>query len=193
MLHLLQPTDPRWIEIVREDLSGLLADHAHCELKAAQSALAMVGRFGDEAPELIEPLSHLAREETAHFQQVCGHLAERSTPLGKPVKDDYVGALRRRAREDGNDAPLLLDRLLVSALIEARSCERFQCLAQGLADDALQQLYGGLMAAEARHFALFKGLAEQRYGATARRRLKTLATREAEICHTLPLGPTVHG
>ena len=192
MLHLLQPTNPRWVEAATGDLPGLLADHAHCELKAAQSALSMVGRFGDEAPELIEPLSKLAREETAHFREVCGHLEQRGAGLGKPAKDEYVQALRKAARADG-EAPVLLDRLLVSALIEARSCERFQVLADGLADAELAGFYRGLMAAEARHFTLFRGLAEARFGAEARRRLARLAEREAEVAHALPLGPTVHG
>ncbi|MBO6937026.1 MAG: tRNA-(ms[2]io[6]A)-hydroxylase [Deltaproteobacteria bacterium] len=192
MLHLLQPTDPRWIDAVADDLPGLLADHAHCELKAAQSALSMVGRFGGEAPELIEPLSHLAREETAHFREVSEHMEARGVTLGKPEKDDYVGALRKAARADG-EAPALLDRLLVSALIEARSCERFQVLADGLTDESLTAFYRGLMAAEARHFTLFRGLAEARFGADARRRLARLAEREAEVAHALPLGPTVHG
>ena len=77
MLHLLEPTDPRWVEVVAQDLSGLLADHAHCELKAAQSALAIVGRFGADAPELVDPLTTLAREETQHFRQVHEHLVAR--------------------------------------------------------------------------------------------------------------------
>tara|TARA_B100001750_G_C15359094_1_gene521228 strand:+ start:210 stop:740 length:531 start_codon:yes stop_codon:yes gene_type:complete len=174
------------------DVPGLLADHAHCELKAAQSALSMVGRFGDEAPDLVEPLSKLAREETAHFRQVCEHLEARSAGIGRPAKDDYVGALRKAARQDG-EAPAMLDRLLVSALIEARSCERFQVLAEGVPDAELADFYRGLMAAEARHFSLFRGLAEKHFGAEARRRLDRLAEREAEIAHMLPLGPTVHG
>ena len=174
------------------DLPGLLADHAHCELKAAQSALSLVGRFGDEAPELVEPLSKLAREETAHFRQVCEYLEARDARLGRPDKDEYVGALRRAARQDG-EAPILLDRLLVSALIEARSCERFQVLAAGLPDTELATFYRSLMVAEARHFSLFRGLAEARFGPEARRRLARLAEREAEVAHALPLGATVHG
>lgn len=192
MLHLLQPTDPRWIDAVAEDLPGLLADHAHCELKAAQSALSMIGRFGGEAPELVAPLSKLAREETAHFREVSEHMEARGVSLSRPEKDDYVVALRKAARADGEAAPLL-DRLLVSALIEARSCERFRVLAEGLDDETLSAFYRGLMAAEARHFTLFSGLAEARFGAEARRRLGRLAEREAEVAHALPLGPTVHG
>jgi tRNA-(ms[2]io[6]A)-hydroxylase len=193
MLHLLEPTDPRWVEVVAQDLPGLLADHAHCELKAAQSALAIVGRFGTDAPELVDPLTTLAREETQHFRQVHEHLVARGAPLGKPEVDEYVKHLQKAARVDHDEAPALLDRLLVSALIEARSCERFKLLAEHLPDPELAEFYRALMVAEARHFTLFRGLAEARYGADARTRLERLATREASIAHHLPLGPTVHG
>lgn len=193
MLHLLQPTDPSWLDAVAADLDGLLEDHAHCELKAAQSALALVGRFGAEAPEIVEPLSRLAREETAHFQQVHEHLEARGATLGRVEGNGYVKGLMRLARMDHRESPVLLDKLLVSAFIEARSCERFKLLAEGLADEGLASFYRGLMAAEARHFALFRGLAEQRFGAQARRRLEVLADREAEVARELPLGPRVHG
>ncbi len=192
MLHLLQPTPTHWVAAVRDNLDGLLADHAHCELKAAQSALSLIGRFGAEEPQLIEPLADLAREETQHFRQVNQHIEARGGTMTRPGKDEYVNALRTRAREDHGDAPVLLDRLLIAALIEARSCERFKLLAEGLTDE-LAEFYRALMAAEARHFTLFFGLAEQRFGADARRRLELLAEREAEVVHHLPLGPTVHG
>ncbi len=237
MLHLLQPTDPTWVDAAAADLGALLSDHAHCELKAAQSALAIVGRFADDAPEMVEPLCDLAREETEHFRQVYGHLRARATTstaipepstatpeastavltastatpeastagngetpasevvagLGKPEPDAYVNALRKAARADGPAAPILLDRLIVSALIEARSCERFKLLADHLPNPELQTFYRGLMESEARHFSLFRGLAEHRFGADARRRLEKLAEREAAIAEQLPLGPTVHG
>lgn len=192
MLHLLQPTPTDWVTAVREDLDGLLADHAHCELKAAQSALSLIGRFGAEEPGLIEPLAELAREETQHFRQVNERIEARGGTMTRPTKDDYVNALRTRAREDHGDAPVLLDRLLIAALIEARSCERFKLLADGLGSE-LADFYRALMVAEARHFTLFSGLAEERFGADARRRLVLLAEREAEVVHHLPLGPTVHG
>ncbi len=193
MLHLLQPTPRRWVEAVQEDVEGMLLDHAHCELKAAQSALAIVGRFGSDAPELIDPLSELAREETAHFRQVHQHIRDRGRELGKPEKDEYVAGLMKAARRDEKKQPILLDRLIVSALIEARSCERFKVLAEGLNNEALQMFYKGLMAAEARHFRMFSGLAESIFGADARLRLKVVAKREAEVAGMLPLGPKVHG
>lgn len=194
MLNLLRPTDPSWVDAARADLPGLLSDHAHCEIKAAQSALSLVARFGGEHPELVDPLSALAREETAHFREVQGHLDERGGRLGKPPVDDYVRALREAAHRERGDADPFLDRLLVCALIEARSCERFKLLADHLGLDGLTPFYAGLMVAEARHYRLFSELAERLFGAAVSRpRLAHLAELEAEIADRLPLGPTVHG
>ncbi|MBZ0116973.1 MAG: tRNA-(ms[2]io[6]A)-hydroxylase, partial [Sandaracinaceae bacterium] len=114
--------------------------------------------------------------------------------LALPAADGYVGALRRLAREDHRDVPVLLDRLLVSALIEGRSCERFAVLADRLREADLRDFYGTLMQSEARHFRLFCRLAEERFGlAESRGRLRVLAEREALVADQLPLGPTVHG
>lgn len=194
MLGLLRPTDPRWVEAVEGDLDRLLSDHAHCELKAAHSALSLVGRFGGEAPEIVAPLVALAKEETSHFDLVHRKIDERGRPLAVPASDRYVVELRRAARQDHRDHPIFLDRLLISALIEARSCERFSLLARGLKSAELRRFYEGLMESEARHYRLFCRLAEQRFGfETTRARLAELAEREAAIADQLPLGPTVHG
>jgi tRNA-(ms[2]io[6]A)-hydroxylase len=193
MLGLLAPTDPRWVQVVERDLDRLLADHAHCELKAAHTALSLVGRFGGEMPSLVGPLVALAHEEIEHFREVERRLRERGGTLGPPSSDAYVVGLRRAARADPA-APALLDRLLVSALIEARSCERFRLLAERLSEDSLRSFYRELLASEARHFRLFTRLAEERFGVDeTRARLKLLASREAALASSLPLGPTVHG
>lgn len=194
MLGLLTPTDPAWVEAAERDLDRLLSDHAHCELKAAQSALSLLARFGGEYPELQAPLVALAHEETDHFAQVTQRLTERGRTLTLPDTDEYVRQLRRAANEarDGG-APALLDRLLVSALIEARSCERFKLLSERLKDASLRAFYRDLMASEARHFALFRDLAETRFGLEARARLEVLSVREGRLTAQLPLGPTVHG
>jgi tRNA-(ms[2]io[6]A)-hydroxylase len=194
MLHLLVPTDPSWVDAASADLDRLLSDHAHCELKAAQSALSLVGRFGGEHPEMVEPLVALAREEASHFREVHAQIEARGGQIGLPTLDDYVKALRDAARRDHRDAPILLDRLLVSCLIEARSCERFKLLSEGLASAGLRDFYRALMASEARHFRLFADLAEGCFGEkVARERLRALAEREASVASMLPLGPTVHG
>lgn len=194
MLHLLAPTDASWVGTVEADLDRLLSDHAHCEIKAAQSALSLVGRYGGEHPEMVEPLAALAREESAHFREVHVRLAARGARLGPPNVDAYVKALRDAARQDHRDFPILLDRLLISALIEARSCERFKLLSERLSSHDLRSFYRELMVSEARHFRLFADLAEACFGESdARERLRTLAEREAAVAMMLPLGPTVHG
>ena len=193
MLNLLEPTPSYWVEHAYADLPRLLSDHAHCELKAAQSALSLVGRYAGEAPELVEPLIALAKEETQHFNMVHQRIVARGDRMALPASDKYVRALRDAAREDHREAPALLDRLLVCAFIEARSCERFKLLSEHLPDSNLADFYAGLMVSEARHYRLFSGLAEARYGRDARQRMQRLALREAEIATHLPLGPTVHG
>ena len=195
MLGLLKPTDPAWVQAAEADLAGLLSDHAHCEIKAAQSALSLVARHGGEAPQLAEPLGELAREEAKHFLEVQRRLEQRGGSLGHPEKDEYVVALRTAAKHNRHDGvPVLLDRLLICALIEGRSCERFRLLSEHLGDGGLRAFYRGLMASEARHFTLFSNLASDCFGEQAtRERFAPLASREADIADRLPLGPTVHG
>lgn len=194
MLGLLHPTPPSWAEAAERALPVLLCDHAHCELKAAQSALSLVGKYGGEHPELVAPLVALVHEETEHFAEVERRLRATGAALGAPRLDAYVEALRRAVRSDGRDVPALLDRLLVSALIEARSCERFRVLAEHLRDAELRAFYRDLMASEARHYRMFAGLAERLFGEDdARARLAILCEREAAVAGTLPLGPAVHG
>jgi tRNA 2-(methylsulfanyl)-N6-isopentenyladenosine37 hydroxylase len=195
MLALLVPTDSRWAEGVERDLDGLLRDHAHCEIKAAQSALSLVARFGAEDPGLVAPLVALAHEETEHFREVHDRITARGTVMSHPGSDEYVASLRRAAGEDRDpQQDPLLDRLLVSSLVEARSCERFKLLSEHLSDGSLRTFYRDLMASEARHFRLFTRLAEERFGETdSHARLEQLARREAAVASKLPLGPTVHG
>jgi tRNA-(ms[2]io[6]A)-hydroxylase len=194
MLGLLTPTDPRWVLKAQEDLPGLLSDHAHCELKAAVSALSLVSRFGPTQPELIAPLSQLAQEETGHFREVEQKLRAHGGTLGRQDADEYVNALWNKTKAERATIPLLLDRLLVSALIEARSCERFKLLSERLEALDLRDFYRGLMESEARHYRLFCGLSETLFGVNmARQRLAELAGREADVAGKLPLGPKVHG
>jgi tRNA 2-(methylsulfanyl)-N6-isopentenyladenosine37 hydroxylase len=195
MLALLTPTDPHWVEIAAANLPALLSDHAHCEIKAAQSALSVVARYAGEMPALVAPLAALAREEAEHFSQVHEQLSLRSESLGLPASDVYVTKLITAARALRHDnVPALLDKLLVAALIEGRSCERFRLLAEHLPDASLRAFYRDLMVSEARHFTLFCSLAADGFGREASRtRLATLALREAEIIKHLSLGPQVHG
>jgi tRNA-(ms[2]io[6]A)-hydroxylase len=195
MLALLTPTDPLWIDAAAAQLPALLSDHAHCEIKAAQSALSLVARYAGEMPSLVEPLCALAREEAEHVAQVHGQLRAREQVLGMPASDHYVTRLMQAARRDCHDGgPVLLDKLLVAALIEGRSCERFRILSECLPQAELRTFYRDLMIAEAHHFTLFCTLAAECFGASdSRARLAMLAMREADIVKNLPLGPQVHG
>lgn len=195
MLGLLHPTDPAWVDAVEGDLSTMLQDHAQCELKAAHSALSLVGRYAAELPSMAAPLLALAREESEHVGMVHERLQQRDLPLGHPQSDRYVTMLTAATKRNRHDGfPPLLDRLLMAALIEGRSCERFRLLAASLKDASLRAFYKELMASEARHFTLFNQLATEAFGQqAAKSRFATLATREGEICRSLPLGPQVHG
>lgn len=195
MLGLLYPTDPCWLEAVEGDLTALLQDHAQCELKAAHSALSLIGRYGSEFPAMVEPLLALAREESEHVGLVHERLQRRQTEFGHPNTDRYVTALTAAAKQNRHDGvPPLLDRFLVAALIEGRSCERFRLLAEGLGDGDLRAFYRELMVSEARHFTLFNQLAAQAFGeSAARARFRVLAEREGAICQRLPFTPQVHG
>jgi tRNA-(ms[2]io[6]A)-hydroxylase len=145
-------------------------------------------------PSLVEPLTALAREESEHFRLVHEQLDRRSERLGLPASDGYVTKLIAAARKDRHEYPTLLDKLLVAALIEGRSCERFRLLAERLPLADLRAFYRDLMVSEARHFTLFCTLATDAYGRDATRsRLTMLAAREAEIVKDLSVGPQVHG
>lgn len=193
MLRLTLKTDPGWARAALADVPALLADHAHCEKKAAASALALITQY-PEHPALVQPLARLAQEETRHFFTVMSELTRRGLPLGRDTGDPYAARLLATATSGGPDR--LRDRLLISALIEARSCERFgllAALAPELGEVRLGRLYGSLFEAEARHHSLFFDLATELFGETAvRARLAELQQVEAGLCQTLPHRAAIH-
>jgi tRNA-(ms[2]io[6]A)-hydroxylase len=187
MLGLKVSTDAGWAPAAMRDAGAILVDHAHCELKAAANALSLVARHPGDA-WLSRALTDLAREEIEHFQRVVDVLAARGVAMGSPPVDAYAAALRRAVHELPRDPamPLLVDRLLVGALIEARSCERFQLLAAAAEgeDAELHALWRELLASEARHYRTFVDLAVRAAGgdrASVVDRLDTLAEAEAAI------------
>ena len=200
MLCLTRPTDPSWIARALADLPALLVDHAHCEMKAASNALAMAARSPD-FPVVVRALTALAEEEIRHFRMVLDELDRRGIPLRKPPVDEYAAELRRVAdrRRPRTPSESVVDRLLVGALIEARSCERFKILAEALraggGDEALAAFYEDLFAAEARHFRTFVDLAEEVDGdpARVRARLDELARAEGELVDRLEARAAIHG
>jgi len=182
MLHLAAPTDPRWAQAALADLPALLLDHAHCEKKAASTAMNLIFRYIEEA-QLMAPLSALAREELAHFELMLSVLEERGLRFERLEPSAYAPALLALVRRE---EPLrLLDTLLCCSLIEARSCERMKLLAEALdgADEPrLAQLYRSLLASEARHHHGYVEMAMERFGrAPTMDRLAELAAVEATL------------
>ena len=200
MLCLQNRTDPRWLDVALADLDAVLVDHAHCEIKAATNALSLASRA--TTPEMARVLAELAAEEVTHFQQVLAKLAERGLLLGLPPVDAYAAELRaaaHRTRPEGRSpSETLVDRLLVAALIEARSCERFRLLADELRrreERELADFYEDLFACEARHYRALLDLATSAGGdeRRVRARLDALASEEARITEKLGGGAEVHG
>ncbi len=191
MFCLRAETDTLWATNAVRDLDAVLVDHAHCEMKAATNALSLVVRHSGDLG-LVRALTELAREELDHFQRVVEFLETRGLRLGPPPVDDYAAQLRSAMnRLPATDLPLVVDRLLVGALIEARSCERFKLLLQALPSDVpadLRAFYEELFACEARHYRVYVDLAERGAGPLAplvEGRLELLAAAEAAIVRGL--------
>jgi tRNA-(ms[2]io[6]A)-hydroxylase len=190
MLSLASRTPVTWVQRVAPVMNEVLHDHAHCEMKAASTAMNLIFRYQDRA-NLMRPLSELAREELEHFELLLGVLAERGIPFAVLEPSPYAKRLHQAVRK--TEPERYLDTLLCCALIEARSCERMRLLAEGLEDPALAELYRGLLATEARHHVLYVDLAEQSFErSVVRGRLAELAEREAAIVEDLPASPRLH-
>src|SRR5687768_14424044 len=156
-LHL--PSDPRWVNLAEKSLQDILTDHAYCEQKAATSCISIIQRYSDKE-RIVEALSPIVTEEWGHFRLVLAELKKRGLKLGKQRKDEYVNALLSFEIKGGTEEDRLMDKLLLCALIEARSCERFKRLSEGLDDDYLRRFYRRFMESEAGHYTLFIDLAE---------------------------------
>ena len=179
MLHLATTTSDRWLPRALVQLDDVLLDHAHCEKKAAGAAVKLLFAYPHHR-FLQEPLAEIAREELSHFERILSELDARGIRYETIRPSPYGMALHGLVRRDEPDR--LLDLLLISALIEARSCERFEILADGVDDPGLSKLYRGLRASEARHHGRFVVLAEQLVGREVSVfRLAQLARSEAEI------------
>ena len=162
MLNLKLPTDPRWVDIASMNLGDILIDHAYCEQKAASSCISLILRFPD-LERLVDELAPVVAEEWAHFERVMEQLRKRGIPFGWPRKDEYVIALLGFVKKGGSRMQQLTEQLLMNALIEARSCERFKLLWKNLEDDELKNFYYELMISEAGHYVNFITLARHYY------------------------------
>jgi len=193
MLGLQLPTDTRWVELVHSDLPALMTDHAWCEQKAASNAISMIARY-PELSELVRELTRIAQEELDHFGQVVQRIHARGWVLGPERKDNYVNELFQFLRKDGSREERLVDRLLFSAMIEARSCERFKLLSEQAADVDLRNFYRELMVSEAGHYTTFIGFARTHGGRVdVDARWQEFLAYEAEVVARYGKAPTMHG
>ena len=185
-LGLELPTDPRWVNIAEMNIGEILIDHAWCEQKAASSCISLIVMYTDKV-KLVEVLTPIVAEEWGHFQRVLKELHKRNIPLGRQRKDEYVNQLRTRIRQSSGDSHgQMMDNLLINALIEARSCERFKLLSEHLTDEGLQKFYRELMISEAGHYRMFIELAETYLPANrVRERWKEFLAIEADIMANL--------
>ena len=189
-MKLTVATSPRWLPLALSQLDEVLIDHAHCEKKAAANALSMIQLYPD-VPGLPAKMARLAREESAHLAKVLSILEQRGLSLSHDVGDPYAKGLQLQLRHGTKERRL--DRLLVAALIEARSHERLQLLADGLVEPELKTLYQELATSEDGHQSLFVKLAEQVAGeAEANARLLELLDAEGALIEQLPVRPAIH-
>ncbi len=159
MLGLKLPTDPRWVKIAEKDLEEILTDHAYCEQKATTSCISLIQQY-PERTKMVEALAPIVTEEWGHFRLVLQELDKRNLKLGAQRKDEYVNALMKFQKKDGSRDDRLVEKLLVFALIEARSCERFRLLSLHIAEEPLRDFYHKFMVSEAGHYRLFIDLAK---------------------------------
>jgi tRNA 2-(methylsulfanyl)-N6-isopentenyladenosine37 hydroxylase len=190
MLHLKSESSSRWLEQVDAHLDEILIDHAHCEHKAAATAMSLMGAYIDRE-ELTVEMTRIVEEELEHFHMVLALLKRRGIRFRKLTPGHYGKSLNELVR--GNEPMRAIDRLLVAGLIEARSCERFSLLHKHVADRELADFYGSLFESEARHHTTYVKLAKL-FGPdeTVRTRLDELSAAESEIIATgYPL-PRMH-
>jgi tRNA 2-(methylsulfanyl)-N6-isopentenyladenosine37 hydroxylase len=185
VLGLQLPTDPRWVNIAAMNIGEILIDHAYCEQKAASSCISLIVLYPN-LTELVRVLTPVVAEEWAHFERVLEELNKRNIPLGKQRKDEYVLRLQQQIKKGGSREDQLLEKLLLNALIEARSCERFRLLSEHIEDEGLRKFYYELMVSEAGHYRNFIELAETYIPKQkVRKRWEELLQTEAQIMREL--------
>jgi tRNA-(ms[2]io[6]A)-hydroxylase len=190
MFQLETSTPREWLDVVFGDFDAFLVDHTLCERKASAMGMSLVAKYPDRSL-ILEPLIAFAREELEHFHIMFKVIAERGLQLPPDIKDVYVNGLRKSML--GDPESLLLDRLVVSGVVEARGCERLQMVTDALSDGPLKQIYLDLTRAESRHHALFFRLATRYFPAErVKARAQALFAAEAALIETLPLLPRVH-
>jgi tRNA-(ms[2]io[6]A)-hydroxylase len=193
MLGLKLPTDPRWVNIVESNIEEILTDHAWCEQKAASNAIAII-THNSQHEELVTELTKIVLEEMDHFKQVHQIIKDRGLRLGRERKDSYVGELYKFMEKGKSRTLSMVDRLLFSAMIEARSCERFKVLSENIKDEKLAKFYRDLMISEAGHYTTFIGFARQYgEGVDVDKRWQEWLDYEAKVIQNYGKSETIHG
>lgn len=193
MLGLKLPTDPRWINIVEKDIQEILTDHAWCEQKAASNAISCIVKFHDY-PDVVDEMQRICDEEMAHFAAVRIELQKRNLKLGPERRDAYVHDLMDFIFKGGSREQQMVERMLFSAMIEARSCERFRILSEEVSDEGLRSFYRELMESEADHYTTFLGFARKYGGAIdVDQRWKEFLEYEATLMSKYGKKQTMHG
>lgn len=194
ILKLQLPTDPLWVKnVVESNIEELLTDHAYCEQKAASNAITLIVQ-NPNLSDLVQEMALLAQEEMDHFSRVHQLITERGLLLGKERKDNYVNELRKFIIIGGGREAQLIDRLLFSAMIEARSCERFKVLSENINDSQLAVFYHELMISEATHYSMFIRLAKKyAIQIDADKRWKEFLEYEASVIVNYGKTETIHG
>jgi tRNA-(ms[2]io[6]A)-hydroxylase len=193
ILGLKLPSDPRWVNLAEMKLEDILTDHAYCEQKAASHCISLIQKY-PEYTRLVDELSPIVTEEWGHFRIVLSEIKKRNLRLGPQRKDEYVNALNQLETKGGRPENRFMDRLLIFGLIEARSCDRFRLLSEGLQDDYLKEFYRKFMISEAGHYRLFLDLAKEYCDEEkVNTRWKELLEQEKEILLKLEIrGDRIH-
>ncbi len=195
MLRLQLPTDPRWVNIVEKNIEEILTDHAWCEQKAASNAITII-TINSEYPDLVTDMLALAKEEIEHFEMVHEIIKKRGLTLGRERKDEYVGELAKYMKQSntGSRVSGFVERMLFSAMIEARSCERFKVLSENIKDEELSKFYWDLMESEAGHYTTFITYARKYgHGIDVEKRWREWLEFEASVIAKYGKKETIHG
>ncbi|MBC7745164.1 MAG: tRNA-(ms[2]io[6]A)-hydroxylase [Flavobacterium sp.] len=194
MLKLQLPTDPNWVKnIVESNIEEILTDHAFCEQKAASNAITLIVQ-NPNLSDLVQQMALLVQEEMDHFKRVHDIILERGYTLGRERKDNYVNELMQFMVKGGSRQQNLVDRLLLSAMIEARSCERFKVMSENIQDKQLSDFYYELMVSEAGHYTMFITLARKYAGdIDVEKRWKDFLDYEAIVIQNYGKKESIHG
>lgn len=193
VLGLGMPTDSHWANLAEKSLEEILTDHAYCEQKAATTCISMIVQFADKHI-IVETLTPIVREEWSHFESVLKEIKKRNFSFGLPRKDQYILEINKIVRKGGDRNTQLVEKLLLCALIEARSCERFRTLWKNIDDEKLSNFYYRLMVSEAGHYKTFIKLAKEFKDENyVINRWRQFLKEEASVIKKLkPLGNTIH-